>query len=185
MKKEVNSVLAIVLILIVSLLLIGTIIFIVNKDDLLKHKDNDITNDNKAENNVIKEEKYSKIENLDTVAKEFYDNFISSNYLLLFNYNNVFKNGNKFNVNDLSFDECMSIVYSYVYHKNYNSSEGFDNFEVSEEQFKSNYIKLFGVKDYKKQTFKSEFYYCHGNGNIADPHPEYIVKNIFMIKLNK
>lgn len=166
MKKEVNSVLAIVIILIVSILFIGIITFVVSKNDLLKFK-NSNSSDNKLENNNEKEETYSKIENLDAIAKEFYDSFISSNRLLFLNYNNVFKNGNKFNVADLTFDERMSIVYSYVYSKNYKFSDVNNNFEVSADEFKNYYIKLFSEKGYNSKNFKSEFYYCHGNGEIV------------------
>lgn len=165
MKKEINSVIAIVIILIISILFIGVITFIVSKNDLSKSKDNNMP-DNKLENNDVKEETYPKIENLDAIAKDFYDNFISSNSLLFFNYNNVFKNENKFNAADLTFDERMSIVYSYVYSKNYKFSEVNNNFEVSADEFKNYYIKLFLENGYDSKKFKSEFYYCHGNGEI-------------------
>lgn len=162
MKKEVNSVLAIVLILIISLLLIGTSIFIVNKDYLLKNKDNNITNDNKFENNNIKEEKYPKIENLDAIAKDFYDNFISSNKLLFLNYNKVFKNGNKFSISDLSFDERMSIIYGYTYGEwehLYENDYAVGNY-ISNEIFKKYYIKLFGSSGYKDNGFNNNFIWC-------------------------
>lgn len=163
MKKEVNSVLAIVLILIISLLLVGSIVFVVNKNDLSKFK-NSNSSDNKLENNNEKEETYPKIENLDAIAKDFYDNFISNNSLLFSNHKKVFKDGNKFNVSNLSFDERMSIIYGYTYINNEWQKIYENGFSVGEyisnEIFKKYYTKLFGLSGYKDSSFNNNFIWC-------------------------
>lgn len=162
MKKEINSVLGIIVIIVISALICFCTLVIIDN--------NKVINDNKLNNNETNndknnsEVKYEKIENIDTIAKDFYDNFISYNYLLLFNYNNVFKNGNKFNVSDLTFNEKMLITYSYVYWKNYNSNT--TNFEISADVFKEYYVKLFGAEEYKNADFSGGFCYSQEGLNI-------------------
>lgn len=178
MKKEVNSVLGIIVIIVISALICFLTLVIIDNNKVINDNksNNNETNNNKnnvadnatnedkngVENNEVK---YEKIENIDAIAKEFYDNFISYNYLLLFNYNNVFKNGNKFNVSDLTFNEKMLITYSYVYWKNYNMNT--TNFEISADVFKKYYVKLFGAEEYKNADFSGGFCYCQEGLNIV------------------
>lgn len=154
MKKEVNSVLGIIIIVIVSALICFlTLVIVGAKKEVAE---NNPSNDkNTPEQNEVK---YEKIENIDVIAKEFYDNFISSNKLLFFNYNNVFKKGNKFNVSDLSLNDKMLITYAYC---------GINSQEVSAEDFKNRYVKLFGSSGYQNINFSGGFCYCQAGLEIV------------------
>ena len=173
MKKEVNSVLGIIIIVIVSALLCFLTMFIIGDK---KHTNNSNTNNDKnviTDNNTSEDKndnqenevKYEKIENIDAIAKEFYDNFIFDNRLLFLNYNNVFKNGNKFSVSNLSSNEKMLITYAYVYWENYKIES--DNSQLSVDEFKNYYAKLFGISGYKNINFNGGFCYCQAGLEIV------------------
>lgn len=166
MKKEVNSVLGIVIIVIVSALICFLTMFLVDdkKGSNNSKPNNDknvITDNNTSEDkndNQENEVKYEKIENIDAIAKDFYDNFIFNNKLLFLNYNNVFKNGSKFSVSNLSSNEKMLITYAYC---------GLNSKEVSADEFKNRYIKLFSSSDYQNINFNGGFCYCQAGLEIV------------------
>lgn len=161
MKKEVNGVVGIIIVLLVAiiLLLASSLIVVLNKNN------NSSNEANKPQSNESSEKEYAKIENIDAIAKEFYDNFIFSNRLLFFNYNNVFKNGNKFSVSDLSSNDKMLITYAYVYWKNYKIES--DNSQLSADEFKNYYAKLFGITGYQNINFNGGFCHCQAGLEIV------------------
>lgn len=161
MKKEVNSIFGIVLIAMVSLLLIVGLVFIMNKNNFSKDKDNSGVVENKEENNND-EPKYEKISNVEEIGKQFYDKFISRNAILFLNYNKVFKDNNKFEINSLSFDDRMSIISGYLYDSMEDVYEdgALVGKEISNDKFKSYYLKLFGEDGYDTKNFKNVFYWC-------------------------
>lgn len=172
MKKEVNSVLGIIVIIVISALICFLTLVIIDNNKVVNDNkpNNNETNNNKnnvtdnatnedkngVENNEVK---YEKIENIDAIAKEFYDNFISDNKLLFLNYNNVFKNGNRFNVSDLSLNDKMLITYAY--------SGSLNSLEVAATEFKNRYIKLFRSAEYQNINFNGGFCYCQAGLEIV------------------
>ena len=161
MKKEVNGVVGIIIVLLILIILVlaSSLIVVLNKNN----KNSNETNKPQLNENTEKE--YAKIENIDAIAKDFYDNFIFSNRLLFFNYDNVFKNGNKFNVSELSSNDKMLITYEYVYWNNYKI--GSDNSELSAEEFKNYYAKLFGISGYQNINFNGGFCRCQAGLEIV------------------
>ena len=154
MKKEVNSVLGIVIIVIVSALMCFLTMFIIGaKKDVTE---NNPSNDkNTAEKNEVK---YEKIENIDVIAKNFFDNYVEK--MMRLNATVFFNDRKKINFNDISLDERMSIIYNLTKEKwDVSSSGDFEIKTISAQEFKSYYVKLFAENSYSDKSFLNEFWW--------------------------
>lgn len=148
MKKEVNSVLGIVIIILVSALISLLAMFIIS--------DKYVINDNNSNNSNNNEVKYEKIENIDVIAKDFFDNYVEK--MMFANYNIIFKdNMNKVNINDLSYNVKMSLIINIMQTKQdfgwKSLNDNLVTMEIEASKIRDFYLKLYGSKGYLEETF--------------------------------
>ena len=152
MKKEVNSVLGIIIIVIVSALICFLTMFIV--DDKKDVNESNPSNDkNTAEKNEVK---YEKIENIDVIAKEFFNNYVEK--MMFANYDVLFKDNMKLvNISELSYNTKMSLILNITL-RTQNSgwvylNDNVGTAEINAEKIRDIYLHLYGSNGYLEETF--------------------------------